>query len=202
MYRFVLFLTPALVLAGQVRFARLGQMDGKVEVQLHAADPWLPAERNLPLGESAWLRTGPSSRLEIELDEGSALRLGPDSMVELSDYTRLSTGQRVTVLSLDRGVAWFTGEPQGFDAMTLAVPGAQITFSRGSRVRIEARETTSAISVIEGSVRLSCPAAELDIREGYTVRVEPANTARFSLDRELVAMELDRWSEERDKLLA
>ena len=96
----------------------MGEFEGKVEVQLHAADPWLPAERNLPLTESAWLRTAAASRLEIELDEGSAWRLGPDSQIELSDYTRLSTGQRVTLLSLDRGLAYFTGEPAGHDALS------------------------------------------------------------------------------------
>ena len=84
----------------------------------------------------------------------------------------------------------------------LAVPGAQITLSHGARVRLEALETASRISVIEGTVRISCPAAELDIHEGQAVKVEPANLARFTLDREVVAMELDRWSEDRDKLLA
>ena len=58
MYRLLLLLVPAIVFAGQSRFARLGEMDGKVDIQLQAADPWLPAERNLPLTESAWLRTG------------------------------------------------------------------------------------------------------------------------------------------------
>ena len=80
MYRFLLVLIPAVLNAGQSRYARLGEFDGKAEVQLHAADPWLPAERNLTLTESAWLRTAAASRLEIELDEGSALRLGPDSL--------------------------------------------------------------------------------------------------------------------------
>ena len=166
---------PAALFAGQARYARLGEFDGKVEVQLHAGDPWSAAERNLPLTESAWLRTGASSRLEIELDDGSAWRLGPDSQVEISDYTRLSTGQRVTVLSLDHGVAYFTGEPGGADTLTLAVPGAQVTLLHGARVRLQVDATVSRISVIEGVVRFSCPAAEIDIREGQTVRVEPAN---------------------------
>ena len=105
MKRLLLLLVPAALFAGQARYARLGEFDGKVEVQLHAANPWSPAERNLPLTESAWLRTGPASRLEIELDEGSAWRIGADSQIEISDYSRLSTGQRMTVLSLDHGVA-------------------------------------------------------------------------------------------------
>jgi hypothetical protein len=202
MKRLLLLLLPAVAFAGQPRYARLGEFDGSVEVQLHPADPWSPAERNLTLRESAWLRTGPASRFEIELDEGSAWRLGADSQVEISDYSVLSSGQRLTVLSLDHGVAWFTGEPLGKDTLMLVVPGAQITFIRGARVRIEAGQLESRVSVIEGVVRLSCPAAEIDLREGQTVRVEPRNTARFGLDRDIVPHELDRWSEDRDKILA
>ena len=202
MKRFLLLLLPAALFAGQPRYARLGEFDGNVEVQLHPADPWSPAERNLTLKEAAWLRTGSSSRLEIELDEGSAWRLGPDSQVELSDYSLLSSGQRLTVLSLDHGLAYFTGEPLGKDTLMLVVPGAQVMLIRGARVRVEAGVGESRVSVIEGVVRLSCPAAEIDLHEGQTVRVEPANTARFSLDREIAALDLDHWSEERDKVLA
>jgi len=202
MKRLLLGLLPAVLIAGQARYARLGEFEGKVEIQMRAGEAWSTAERNLPLVESAWLRTGAGSRLEIELDDGSAWRLGADSQVAISDYTRLSTGQRLTVLSLDHGVAYFTGEPGGRDTLTLTVPGAQVTLSRGARVRLEADSSVSRISVIEGTVRLFCPAAEMDIREGQTVSLEPANAARFGLDREVAAMELDRWSEERDKALA
>src|SRR5438552_10829793 len=98
-------LVPAALSAGQARYARLGEFEGHVEVQLQAADSWMAAERNLPLVESSWLRTAASSRLEIEVDEGSAWRLGPDSQGEISDYSRPSTGQRLTLHSLDLDVA-------------------------------------------------------------------------------------------------
>jgi hypothetical protein len=198
----LLLLVPAALFAGQARYARLGEFEGIVEVQLRAGDAWIPAERNLPLIESAWLRTGASSRLEIEFDEGSAWRLGPESQVEISDYTRLSTGQRFTVLSLDHGVAYFTGEPAASDTLTLATPGAQVTLQHGARVRLQVDAAVSRISVLEGVVRFSCPAAEIDVREGQTVRVEPAVPARFGFDREVPAMDLDRWNEDRDKTLA
>jgi len=201
MKRFSLFLIPAALIAGQARYARLGEFEGKVDVQLHAADPWTAAERNLPLTESTWLRTAAASKVEVELDEGSACRMGPDSQAEISDYTRLSTGQRVTLLSLDRGIAYFTGEPLGNDALSLAVPGAQIVLIRGARVRLEASTTWSRISVIEGMVRISSPSAEMDLHEGQSVRVEPANPAAFEVDRNLTALALDGWSEDRDKAL-
>src|SRR5213080_1888992 len=127
MKRLVLLLIPTLAFASQFRYARLCDFDGKVEVQLHAADPWQPALRNMPLPQSTWVRTGPASHVEIELDEGSAIRLAPDSLVELSDYTRLSTGQRITILSLDHGLAYFTGQALPKDALMVAVPGAQVS---------------------------------------------------------------------------
>ncbi len=198
---FTLLLLPAALFGAQARYARLGEFDGTVEVQLRASDAWIAGERNLPLPETAWVRTGAASRLEIELDEGSAWRLGPSSQFEISDYSRLSTGQRVTLLSLDHGLAYFTGQPEGKDALMLAVPGAQVTLLRGARVRLEVQENWSQISVIEGTVRFSSPAAEIDLREGQTTRVEPANPARFFLSKELTPLELDRWSEARDKAL-
>lgn len=198
----ILMLVPAALLAGSPRFARLGEFQGSVEVQLTAADPWIPAERNLPLTESAWLRTGAGARVEIELDDGSAWRLGPDSLGEISDYTRLSTGQRITLLSLDHGTAYYTGQPIGKDATMLVMPGAQVTLIEGSRIRQTAQPGWSQAAILEGHVRFSSPAAEMDIREGATARVEPATPSRFDLDRKIAAEPLDRWSEDRDKLEA
>lgn len=198
-----LFLLPMVGAAsGPVRVARVGDFEGKVEVQLHAADLWRPAARNLPLVESTWVRTAPQARVELELDDGSALRLVGDTLCEFSDYTRLSTGQRVTILSLDHGLAYFTGEPYRNDAVVLAVPGAQITIRTGARVRLEARDDASQFAVLEGMVRFSSPVAEMDLPEGQTAQIESASRARFFLYREITPLDSDRWNEQRDKALA
>ena len=197
-----LLLVPATLMCGASRFARLGEFQGEVEVQLTAADPWQPAERNLPLGESAWVRTAGGGRVEIELDDGGVWRLGPDSLGEISDYTRLSTGQSITLLSLDHGTAYYTGQPHGKDVTMLVMPGAQAALLQGSRLRQTAQPGWSQFAVFEGRVRFSSPTAELDIREGATVRVEPAHISKFYLYPEIAAEPLDRWSEDRDKLQA
>ena len=194
-----LLLVPAALLAGQARYARLGEFQGTVEVQLTAADAWMPAERNLPLAESTWVRTGPGARVEIELDDGSAWRLGPESLGEISDYTRLSTGQRLTLLSLDHGTAYFSGEPLGNDVLMLVAPGAQATLGQGARVRVTAQADWSQFSVLEGIVRFSSPQAEMGLREGQSARVEPANPQHFYLYPQVTALPLDQWSEDRDK---
>jgi FecR protein len=195
-------LVSAVALASPARVTRVGELEGKVEVQLHPGDAWRPALRNLPLVQQSWVRTAPAARVELELDEGSALRLDGNSLFELSDYTRLSTGQRVTILSLDHGVAYFTGEPDRQDALILAVPGAQATVRSGSRVRLEARDDASHIAVLEGVVRFSSPSAELELHEGQTVRVEAGAQSRFFLDREVTPLDSDKWNDARDKVLA
>jgi hypothetical protein len=193
---------PAALAATPARVARAGELEGKVEVQLHPADPWRQVTRNLPLTESAWLRTGTGARLEMELDDGSAFRLTGDALCEISDYTRLSTGQRVTVLSLDHGVAYFTGEPDRRDALILVLPGAQATVRVGARLRLEAREDATEFAVLEGKVRFSSPGAEMDLAEGEMTRVEKTSPSRFYLYREISPMDTDGWNEQRDKALA
>ena len=202
MYRFIWLLIPMAAFCHPPRYARLGESDGKADVQIQAADAWQPAVRNTPLPQSARVMTAAGSHAEIELDEGSVVRLAPESLLELSDYTRLSSGQRLTLLSLDRGMAYFTGQAGKQDALMLAVPGAQITVQRGTRLRIEAGDLWSQIAVIEGKVRFSSPSAEMDLTEGEMARVDPANRAKFYLYREIAAYESDRWSEARDKALA
>jgi len=69
-------------------------------------------------------------------------------------------------------------------------------------VRLEVNQDASQIAVLEGNVRFSSPAAELDLPEGQTARTEAANQARFFLYREITPLDADRWNEQRDRLLA
>jgi len=201
MKRLALWLLPMTLSAGQARYARLGDFDGAVQVQLQAADDWQPARRNLALRESSWLRTEGAARVEVEMDDGSVFRMGPDSLAELSDYTRLSTAQRITLISLDHGLVYFTGAADGKDTVVVAVPGAQVTVHQATRLRLEARDPWSLIAAMDGVARLSFPTAEFDMTPGQMVKLDPDHPDHFVLNREIPPLETDRWSEERDKVL-
>src|SRR5882672_7412392 len=161
-----LWLLLTATLSAQSRYARLGEIDGNAETQIHPSELWKSALRNTPLRESSWVRTAGASHAEIELDEGSVLRLAENSVCELADYARLSTGQRITHISLDSGVAYFSGESSWRDALILAMPSAQVSIRRGSRVRMETTSDASQLAVLEGAARLSSTAVELDVPEG------------------------------------
>jgi hypothetical protein len=201
MRRIALCLWFCPVLCAQTRYARLGEVDGSVEAQIHPSEPWKPALRNTPLLESSSLRTGPSAHVEIELDEGSLLRLAENSTCELSDYARLSTGQRITHISLDRGVAYFSGESSWRDALILSMPSAQVSIRRGTRVRMEVAADASQLAVIEGEARLSSAAIEMDVREGKMLKLRLDRSDKFYLLPEISQLDSDTWSLTRDKLL-
>jgi phosphate transport system substrate-binding protein len=189
----------AVAWAGSPRFARLGDMQGPVEVQFEAADAWRPASPNLPLTESTRIRTGPGARLEIELDDASAFRMAGEGLAELTDYSRLSGGQKITVLSLDSGLAYFTGEPAEGRSIHLLVPGAQATLTRGSRIRLQADLSSSEIAVIEGAVHFTVPSADMDLHQGQSARVTIPASDNFSLFREIAPVDPDGWSEQLDQ---
>jgi len=201
MRRVAPFLLFCPVLCAQTRYARLSEVEGSVEAQIHPSEPWKTALRNTPLLESSSLRTGPSAHVEIELDEGSVLRLAENSACELSDYARLSTGQRITHISLDRGVAYFNGESGWRDALILSMPSAQVSIRRGSRVRMETDSDSSQLAVLEGAARLSSAAVELDVPEGKTLKLRLDRSDKFYLLPEISQLDSDTWSLTRDKLL-
>jgi hypothetical protein len=195
----VLFPTAPFAADLHLRFAHVTLAEGPVQVEFPATGERAPAERNLPVGQGCWIEAAAGGRAELALDEGSLIRLGPDSLAELSDLTRLSTGQRITLISVERGTLYATAEPAGLDAFVVVAPGAEITFLAGSRIRIDVTKDTSTIAVMEGNIRFSSRAAELNLQEGQTVRVNPQALDQFQLFREVVAGDLDRWSEQRDK---
>src|SRR2546426_2413453 len=201
MRRIALWMLASASLCAQVRYARMGEIDGSAETQVHPSGPWKPALRNTPLLESSWLRTGGASNAEVELDEGSVLRLAENSVCELADYTRLSTGQRITHLSLDRGAAYFSGESNWRDALILSLPSAQVSIRRDSRVRLEAGTDFSQVAVLEGEVRFSSAAIELDVPEGKMLKIDLARSDKFYLLPEIAPLDSDAWSLTRDKLL-
>jgi hypothetical protein len=108
----------------------------------------------------------------------------------------------VTLLALDRGLAYFSGAAGGQDSLLLVVPGAQVAVTKAARLRFEAADSATQLAVLQGVARFSSPAAEIDVAQGQTSRVEPAHPSRFFLYRDVTPIDLDRWSASRDKALA
>ena len=176
------------------RFARVTWTEGRVEVEHAGTGERYSAERNQPVGQGFWVETF-DGRVELDFDEGSQIRLGPGSLLELSDLTRLSTGQRISLISLERGTLYVTGEPAGSDTLAIVSPGMEASFVAGSRVRVEAGSAGSTLAVREGRVKFSARSVEMELKEGQGARV----AGEFELLVPMPEGELDAWSEQRDR---
>ena len=103
------------------------------------------------------------------------------------------------MLSLDAGLFYFTGRPQSREMLSIAMPGAQITFTQRARIRSEISASETDLAVLEGSVKFSTASTELELREGQTVRILRNSAGRFQLLREIAVLPEDDWSEKRDR---
>jgi len=90
----------------------------------------------------------------MELDDGSVLRLASDALFEFSDYTRLSTGSELGSIHRSRR-GYFTGDRSGAIGDSGRTRRASHRAHRHP-LRLEARDNSSQISVLEGKVRFSC----------------------------------------------
>lgn len=176
------------------RFARVTWTEGRVEVEHAGTGERYSAERNQPVGQGFWVETF-DGRVELDFDEGSQIRLGPGSLLELSDLTRLSTSQRISLISLERGTLYVTGEPAGSDTLAIVAPGMEASFVAGSRVRVDAGSAGSTLAVREGRVKFSARSVEMELKEGQGARV----AGEFELLVPMPEGELDAWSEQRDR---
>ena len=188
---------PLLAADPHLRFARITVAEDRVEIE-DASGRRTAARPNVPAGQGFWIETA-AGRAELELEEGSLVRLGPSSLAELSDLTRLSNGQRVTHVSVERGTIYVTAEPAGADTFTISLPGVELALVGGSRVRADVDDQATTVAVFEGRARFSSRPAEMELTEGRTARVDPGNLERFELFREVKSGPLDVWNEQRDK---
>src|SRR5262249_54241945 len=96
--------TPSAFAESKVRIVRLSEVQGTV--QMDRGDGFEKAFLNMPLIESARLKTGADGRAEVEFEDGSALRLAPGSEVVFTRLALGDDGEKLSVVELNSGTAY------------------------------------------------------------------------------------------------
>jgi len=189
--RLALWLFPAILWGGQARYARLGEFEGKVEVQLQAADRWLPAETQPAAGGVDVGAHGRVLAARSGAGRRQRVRLEPDSRARSPIHPGAFTRRRSRLLfAWIMAVAYFTGEPRNNDSLSLAVPARRYLHSRRAHSPGKPRNAEHRHRY-RSKVRYSSATAEIDLVAGRRFRLEPENTARFFWNREVKAMDPD-----------
>jgi hypothetical protein len=135
---------------------RVARISSKVgTVQLNESSRWTDTYVNQILVQDSTLRTGASSRVIVELDDGTVLRVGPNTQIELSGYN-YNNGARNTDVDLTAGsvalrVTRLSGDSSFSVSSVTAVAGV-----RGTSFFMEVDEEEDVdIAVYQGAVGIT-----------------------------------------------
>lgn len=180
------------------RVVRLSLAEGEVQVA-RATQSWEAAIVNLPIQQGYSVATG-RGRAEIEFESGATARLADNSLLHFSELA-LSSGARLTKLTLTQGTASFYANLAREDSFVVATPHLQVTLERNARFRVDATNDSSFVSVLKGEVEVSSRAGTERLTKGHALSYSTSDPDRVTLGRSPREDGWDRWVADRDEVI-
>ena len=188
------------------RVARIGFLNGDVQIKRADQTDWERAVNNLPIVEGDEIATGRISRVEIQFDSANYVRLAENS------YLKVTTLRDEGIaLSLPNGT--MTARVLSFDKdrsyLEIDAPGTTVSVEREGMYRIDAGDQTE--SEVRIAVTDSGQAHVYSENSGFTVKNGRSATVQLAgsyagewqiADASRYADNFDSWSLERDAVIA
>jgi len=157
------FLVVSASAESKVRFIRLSEVQGLVQLDRNAGDGFDKAFLNLPVIEGSRLRTGRNGHAEVEFEDGSELRLTPNSEVDFTHLALEDDGQMISAVQLVSGTVYAnlrpkkSGEKAG-DQFALNFAHESVTVAGAAHFRVELDGASKAtLAVFKGKVSATSP---------------------------------------------
>jgi hypothetical protein len=183
----------------RARIVRLSYVEGDVQLDRLDDRGFQRAFLNMPLVEGARVWTRSDARAEIELEDGSTIRLTPDSVVTFREMRLRGDGDRSTLVELQQGTAYFDLKQRSGDDFRLLIDQQQVTPSRSSRFRVEARQGQLLLAVWRGDLDLARDNGErLTVRKNESLELDFNEVGRYYLSKGITEAAFDYWDRERD----
>jgi hypothetical protein len=198
----VLFFVPVLRAGdpGQAtRAVRLGSVDGQVTLAENGQVVANPALVNTPVFEGSQITTASDGRAELQFDDGSVVRISPDGALSLPLLRPSGEAQ----LQLDHGLAYFELQGSASSApVSVHFGDATVTVSGFTVLRLRFDTPPGELAVFSGNAHLERPGGlSLNLHGGQSVRLDPANPARYTLSEAIEPDSWDTWNSDRDEAL-
>jgi hypothetical protein len=141
--------------------ARLAATTGPVEMR-----PWKQIEffrcpTHTPIAKDSIVRTGPSARCEIALEDGNAVRLDSDTEVTL---------RGADVVEVNRGRLWSASEA-GREGVAVQTSGGTVVPKAAAEFALTCEPQGARLTVVDGEVDVETPGGSVVVGPGKKVRI-------------------------------
>ena len=177
----------------QVRFVRLSEVTGDVEVDRNTGEGFEPALLNLPIVEGSKLRTA-AGFAEVEFEDGSTLRLTPFTAVAFDQLRLKSSGGTVTAVHLDAGTVYVSMARTKGNEFTLSFAKQSAQLMPSSHVRLYLKGQWVSLSVLHGKATVETPTGVTTVSK-KTMNFHLLDTVEVSEDKNAAAP-YDDWDEQ------
>jgi hypothetical protein len=180
----------------QVRIVRLSYVDGSVQISRDSGSGFDKGLVNLPVTQGATLRSGDSSRAEVEFEDGTTLRLTPNSTVEFPQLSLRDSGDKVSTVQVNRGTVFvdFAGEKSGDFSILFSHEKILLTHSAHLRIGINNSDATVAVS--KGEVQIEGPSGTVSVGKGRTASFDFLNNDNRSVSKGIDENPYDAWDKQ------
>ncbi|MGA7242418.1 MAG: DUF6600 domain-containing protein [Terracidiphilus sp.] len=185
-----------------VRAARLGFVEGDVQLTQGSQVLANPALANTPLFEGTEITTKEDGRAELQFDDGSVARISPNSSLKIAAL-RQDGGAAKVELQLQSGLAYF--EMQGDTAagrMTARFGDSAVTASGFTVLRISLDNPPGELAVFSGNAHLERNSTlSMDLHGGESVALNATDPNLYNLSETIEPDSWDAWNADRDQEL-
>ena len=141
--------------------AHLAAATGPVEMR-----PWKNVEffacpTSAPIGKDSIVRTGPSARCEIALEDGNAVRLDSDTEVTLHG---------ADVVEVNRGRLWSSSEA-GREGVSVQTSGGKVVPKAAAEFAVTCEPRGARLTVVGGEVEVETSGGSVAVGAGKKVRI-------------------------------
>jgi hypothetical protein len=181
------------------RIVRISYVTG--EVNLDSGNGFESVTLNVPVTENNRLQTHSNGWAEVQMEDGSMIRLAPDTTISFTTLARSSSGGTISGIDLDQGEAEFKILKSSGNNFEVTVRNKTVVLGRAGFFRVTStNDDPMEVAVWKGSLAVHDRESGQDVtvKKNETFVLDPNDPARYALDPNAEADELDEWSKQRD----
>jgi hypothetical protein len=141
--------------------AHLAVASGQVETRSVSQMPFFGCSTSAPIKPDSVVRTGPTARCELSLEDGNALRLDCNTEVTL---------HQSAAVEVNRGRLWASSQP-GNKGLEIKSGGGTILTGSPSQVAVDCQPHAVRLIVLDGAVNVRTSRQSLDVGPGKQMRI-------------------------------